>query len=117
MSIANHPHAYSQIMDFSKFTLKTQEAIQKAQQIALEKGHQTIENAHLLKGIFEADENVTPFLLKKMNVNVAIFEQALDKMLDSFPKVSGGQEMSLLRKQILRSIGPRIISRNTTMNT
>ncbi|MBL0316090.1 MAG: ATP-dependent chaperone ClpB [Flavobacteriales bacterium] len=81
-------------MDFSKFTLTTQEAIQKAQQIALEKGHQTIENAHLLKGIFEADENVTPFLLKKMNVNVAIFEQALDKMLDSFPKVSGGQ-MSL----------------------
>ena len=87
-------HAYSQIMDFSKFTLKTQEAIQKAQQIALEKGHQTIENAHLLKGIFEADENVTPFLLKKMNVNVNILEQALDKMLDSFPKVSGGQ-MSL----------------------
>ncbi|MBX7052990.1 MAG: ATP-dependent chaperone ClpB [Flavobacteriales bacterium] len=81
-------------MDFSKFTLKTQEAIQKAQQIALEKGHQTIENAHLLKGIFDADENVTPFLLKKMNVNVAILEQALDKMLDSFPKVSGGQ-MSL----------------------
>ena len=81
-------------MDFSKFTLKTQEAIQKAQQIALEKGHQTIENAHLLKGIFEADENVTPFLLKKMNVNVNILEQALDKMLDSFPKVSGGQ-MSL----------------------
>jgi ATP-dependent Clp protease ATP-binding subunit ClpB len=81
-------------MDFSKFTLKTQEAIQKAQQIALDKGHQTIENAHLLKGIFEADENVTPFLLKKMNVNVNILEQALDKMLDTFPKVSGGQ-MSL----------------------
>lgn len=81
-------------MDFSKFTLKTQEAIQKAQQIALEKGHQTIENAHLLKGLLESDESVTPFLLKKMNVNVNILEQALDKMLDTFPKVSGGQ-MSL----------------------
>jgi ATP-dependent Clp protease ATP-binding subunit ClpB len=78
-------------MDFSKFTLKSQEAIQKAQQIALEKGHQVIENAHLLKAVFDIDENVTPFLLKKMNVNVNILEQALDKMLDGMPKVSGGQ--------------------------
>ncbi len=78
-------------MDFSKFTLKTQEAIQKAQQVALEKGHQVIENAHLLKGIFLADQNVTPFLLKKMNVNLAVLEPALEKMLDSMPKVSGGQ--------------------------
>lgn len=81
-------------MDFSKFTLKTQEAIQKAQQVALEKGHQTIENAHLLKGVMLADTTITPFLLKKLNVHVAMLEQALDKMLDSFPKVSGGN-MSL----------------------
>ncbi len=78
-------------MDFSKFTLKTQEAIQKAQQVALEKGHQVIENAHLLKGILLADQNVTPFLLKKMNVNLVVLEPALEKMLDSMPKVSGGQ--------------------------
>ena len=77
-------------MDFSKFTLKTQEAIQKAQQVALEKGHQTIENSHLLKGVMLADDTVTPFLLKKLNVNVALLQQALDKMLDSFPKVTGG---------------------------
>jgi ATP-dependent Clp protease ATP-binding subunit ClpB len=77
-------------MDFSKFTLKTQEAIQKAQQVALEKGHQTIENAHLLKGVMLADATITPFLLKKLNVNVALLQQALDKMLDSFPKVTGG---------------------------
>ena len=81
-------------MDFSKFTLKTQEAIQKAQQVALEKSHQTIENAHLLKGVMLADTTITPFLLKKLNVNVALLQQALDKMLDSFPKVSGGN-MSL----------------------
>ncbi len=81
-------------MDFSKFTLKTQEAIQKAQQVALEKGHQTIENSHLLKGVMLADDTVTPFLLKKLNVNVALLQQALDKMLDSFPKVTGGS-MSL----------------------
>jgi ATP-dependent Clp protease ATP-binding subunit ClpB len=83
-----HPNSLN--MDFSKFTLKTQEAIQKAQQVALEKGHQTIENAHLLKGVLQADTTVTPFLLKKLNVNVALLQQALDKMLDSFPKVSGG---------------------------
>ena len=77
-------------MDFSKFTLKTQEAIQKAQQVALEKGHQTIENSHLLKGVMLADTTITPFLLKKLNVNVALLQQALDKMLDSFPKVTGG---------------------------
>ena len=81
-------------MDFSKFTLKTQEAIQKAQQVALEHGHQTIENAHLLKGIFLADDSVTPFLLKKMNVNVNIVQQTLDKMVTTYPKVSGGS-MSL----------------------
>ena len=81
-------------MDFSKFTLKTQEAIQKAQQVALEKGNQSIENAHLLKGVMLADTTITPFLLKKLNVNVALLQQALDKMLDSFPKVSGGN-MSL----------------------
>ena len=81
-------------MDFSKFTLKTQEAIQKAQQVALENGHQTIENAHLLKGIFLADDSVTPFLLKKMNVNVSIVQQTLDKMVTTYPKVSGGS-MSL----------------------
>ena len=78
-------------MDFSKFTLKSQEAIQKAQQIVLAKGQQTIENAHLLKAILEVDENVTPFLLKKLNVNLPILEQALTKQIDSLPQVSGGQ--------------------------
>ena len=81
-------------MDFSKFTLKTQEAIQKAQQVALEKGHQTIENAHLLKGVMLADTTISPYLLKKLNVNVSMLQQALDKMLESYPKVSGGS-MSL----------------------
>jgi ATP-dependent Clp protease ATP-binding subunit ClpB len=78
-------------MDFSKFTLKTQEAIERAQQIAISNGQQTIENAHLLKGILEVDENVTPFLLKKLNVNLPIFELALDKIVQSVAKVSGGQ--------------------------
>jgi len=78
-------------MDFSKFTIKSQEVISRAQQIALAKEQQIIENAHLLKSVLEVDENVTSFLLKKMQVNVDLLEQALDRMIDGRPKVQGGQ--------------------------
>src|ERR1035437_1795969 len=77
-------------MNLEKFTLKSQEAIQQAQQIAMTNEHQAIENGHILKGILSVDESVTPFLLKKLNVNVGIFTKALDKIIESYPKVSGG---------------------------
>ncbi|MBW2961365.1 ATP-dependent chaperone ClpB [Mesonia aestuariivivens] len=77
-------------MNFNNFTIKSQEAIQQAQQFAQEMGHQQIENEHIFKAITSVDENVTPFLLKKLNINVALFNQILDKTLESFPKVSGG---------------------------
>ncbi|MFD0932156.1 ATP-dependent chaperone ClpB [Psychroflexus salinarum] len=80
-------------MDFKNFTIKTQEAVQKAQLIAQELGHQQIENEHIFKAISEVDENVTPFLLKKLNVNTQLFLQILDKNLENFPKVSGGDIM------------------------
>ncbi len=80
-------------MNFNNFTIKSQEAIQQAQQIAQGYGHQQIENEHILKAIFEVDENVTPFILKKLNVNLATLKQILDKQLESFPKVSGGDIM------------------------
>lgn len=76
-------------MNFNNYTIKSQEAIQQAQQLAQGLGHQQIENAHLLKAIFEVDENVTPFLLKKLDVNLDLLKQILDKQLESFPKVSG----------------------------
>jgi ATP-dependent Clp protease ATP-binding subunit ClpB len=76
-------------MNLNNFTLKSQEAIQKAHEIALGFQHQAIENAHVLKGILLVDENVTPFLLKKLGVNVNMFTQALDKILESYAKVSG----------------------------
>lgn len=78
-------------MDFSKFTVKSQETISRAQQIALAHENQIIENAHLLKAILEVDDNVAPFLLKKMQVNVELLEQTLDRIIDSKPKVQGGQ--------------------------
>ncbi|MCG9973268.1 ATP-dependent chaperone ClpB [Christiangramia crocea] len=77
-------------MNFNNFTIKSQEAIQQAQQLAQEMGHQQIENEHIFKAITMVDENVTPFLLKKLNINVNLFTQILDKSLESFPKVSGG---------------------------
>lgn len=77
-------------MNFNNFTIKSQEAIQQAQQLAQELGHQSIENEHIFKGIFKVDENVTPFLLQKLDVNVPLLQQILDSTLESFPKVSGG---------------------------
>ncbi len=80
-------------MNLNNFTIKSQEAIQQAQQLAQELGHQQIENEHIFKGVSLVDENVTPFLLKKLNINVGLFQQILDKTLQSFPKVSGGDIM------------------------
>ena len=78
-------------MDFEKFTIKTQEAIQNAQQQAINGGFGTIDTGHLLKGIFEVDKDVTPYLLKKLNVNQATIEQVLDRIIGGYPKVTGGQ--------------------------
>ncbi len=80
-------------MNFNNFTIKSQEAIQQAQQIAQGFGNQQIENEHILKAIFEVDENVIPFILKKLNVNLVTLKQILDKQLESFPKVTGGDIM------------------------
>ena len=80
-------------MNFNNYTIKSQEAIQQAQQLAQGYGHQQIENEHLFKAISEVDENVLPFILKKLNVNELILQQALDKQLESFSKVSGGDIM------------------------
>lgn len=77
-------------MNFNNFTIKSQEAIQKAQELTQELGHQQIENEHIFKAITLVDENVTPFLLKKLNINVVLFTQILDSTLQNFPKVSGG---------------------------
>ena len=65
--------------------------MQQAQQIAQSFGQQQVENEHIFKGILEVDENVTPFILKKLNVNVELFKKVLDSTIQSFPKVSGGE--------------------------
>ncbi len=76
-------------MNLNNFTIKAQEAIQKASEIALGNQQQAIENAHLLKGLLLVDENVISYLLKKLNVNINRLNTALDEQINTFPKVSG----------------------------
>jgi len=76
-------------MNFNNFTIKAQEAVQKASEIATGNQQQAIEPAHLLKGLLLVDENVISYLLKKLNVNLNRLNEVLDTQIASFPKVSG----------------------------
>jgi len=76
-------------MNFNNFTIKAQEAIQKASEITSGNQQQAIETAHLLKGLLLVDENVVSYLLKKLNVNVNHLNNILDAQIKSYPKVSG----------------------------
>src|ERR1700712_5296475 len=76
-------------MNFNNFTIKAQEAVQKASEITTGNQQQAIEPAHLLKGLLLVDENVITFLLKKLNVNLNRLNATLDEQISSFPKVSG----------------------------
>jgi ATP-dependent Clp protease ATP-binding subunit ClpB len=78
-------------MSFDNFTVKSQEALQKAIEIASSKQNQAIEPAHLLKAILTVDDNVAPFLLCKLNVNPEALSNSLDRLLDSLPKVTGAE--------------------------
>jgi len=78
-------------MNLNNYTIKSQEAIQQALQLATVNGNQAIETGHILKAILEVDENVTPFILKKLNINPITFSKLVDSVLNSYPKVSGGQ--------------------------
>ncbi len=80
------------MINLNKFTIKSQEAINTAQEIAVSNNQQAVDSIHLLKGILRADENVIPYLLKKLNVNFPVFSQAVDRIIQSLPTVSGGAE-------------------------
>ncbi|MCT1531502.1 ATP-dependent chaperone ClpB [Sphingobacterium daejeonense] len=76
-------------MNFNNFTIKAQEAIQKASEIASGHQQQAIEPAHIMKALLTVDENVIGHLLKKLNVNINYLTQEVDKIIESYPKVSG----------------------------
>ncbi|MGA1545136.1 MAG: ATP-dependent chaperone ClpB [Saprospiraceae bacterium] len=78
-------------MNFNQFTVKAQESVQAMQQIAVEKGHQSLEPGHLLQGILQTDDTVTAFLIKKCGASPDAIHQVVNKMVDGYPVVSGGQ--------------------------
>lgn len=80
-------------MNFNNFTIKSQEAIQQAQLLAQSMNHQQIENEHIFKAITQVEENVIPFIIKKLGLNFSLIQQILDKEMLSFPKVEGGDIM------------------------
>jgi ATP-dependent Clp protease ATP-binding subunit ClpB len=77
-------------MNFNKYTIKSQEVIQQASEIALGNTQQAIETGHLFKAILSSDENMIAFLLKKLNVGRGQLEPRLDEIVKAYPKVSGG---------------------------
>ncbi len=85
-------------ISMDNLTIKTQKAIQKAQEIASANSNQSVETAHLMKGLLETDENVTPFLLGKFDVDILRFKNIIDSQINSFPKVTGAGEQYLSHK-------------------
>lgn len=76
----------------NNFTIKAQEAIQHGFQIAQGNNQQAIETGHIFKGLFYSAENVVSFLLKKLGVELTVFQQAIDKIIESYPRVTGGEQ-------------------------
>ncbi len=77
-------------MQFDKFTLKSQEAVQAAQQIAVQRGHQEIKPAHLAKAILEQPDGVVVPVLQKMGIDPSRVLTAVNMIIDESPQVSGG---------------------------
>ncbi len=78
-------------MNFEKFTIKSQEALQKAAAIASANQQQAIEPGHLLQAILETDENVSTYVFKKLNINETILKTKLEEIVNAYPKISGQQ--------------------------
>jgi len=78
-------------MNFNNFTIKSQEAVQQAVELVQSKGQQVVETPHLFKGIMLKGEEVTQFLFGKLGVNISTLNTVVDNMIESFPRVSGGE--------------------------
>ncbi|MDR1500639.1 MAG: ATP-dependent chaperone ClpB [Tannerellaceae bacterium] len=78
-------------MNFNNFTIKSQEAVQGAVLLATERGQQAVGATHLLRAVITKGENITGFLFRKLGINAQNLSRALDSLLDSYPKVSGGE--------------------------
>ena len=97
-------------MTYDNFTIKAQESILKAQQLAGENNQQMVDTAHLLRGILVEDESVAAILMKKIGVNPAALETELDKLIAAIPKIQGGVD-----KQYLSSEANKVLSKAKTL--
>jgi ATP-dependent Clp protease ATP-binding subunit ClpB len=86
-------------MNLNNFTIKAQEAIAKAQQLAFNNGNANIESEHLLKSLLSDDDSPIEFLLKKNNVNVNFVESKLDESINKLPKVQGGEPAQAISRE------------------
>ena len=78
-------------MNFNSFTIKSQEAVQQAVQLVQKNNQQVIEPVHLLKAVIMTGESITNFLFQKLGVNIQNLNMTLDRQIESYPKVSGGE--------------------------
>ena len=78
-------------MNLNKFTIKAQEVVQHAQQLAFDNKNQSIETAHLLKSLLDNDEEVLDYLLKKTGANINLISTRTDAIISKLPKVEGGE--------------------------
>src|SRR5665648_257911 len=83
-------HKEKDRMNFENFTFKAQESIQKAMDVATGKGHQSVECGHLMKGIIAEAESIVSFITEKEGVSFVTLNQAVDRLIESYPRVSGG---------------------------
>jgi len=105
-------------MNFNNFTIKSQEAVQKAVELVQNNGQQVVETPHLFKGILLAGEDVVQFLFGKLGVNVPVLTSVIDSMISTFPKVTGGEPYlsretnNVLQKAIDKSskVGDQFVS-------
>ena len=106
-------------MTYDNFTIKSQEAILKSQQVAGGYEQQAVDTVHLIKGILLTDENIPQFLLKKMEVNLPMLERRLEDTIKTFPKVQGTDKQYLTddsnkalsrAKKLLKEFGDEYIS-------
>ena len=105
-------------MNLQAYTIKSQEVIQHALSIALAQGNQAVENGHLLQSLFEKDDTVLPFILKKQAINTALVNKTVEALVKSYPKVQGGQpylsnetNRTLTKaKELLKEFGDEYVS-------
>lgn len=87
-------------MNLNNYTIKAQETIQAAQQVAFNNGNPNIETNHLLKALLKDDDSAIEYLLKKNNVNVAFVETKIDETINRLPKNSGGEPAQNLSRDL-----------------